>query len=71
MNKGAFIALLALAGCAAPTEAIYMAKGTERVQCGPYKEEPMARGDQTGILDARLRACVSDYQRQGYNRVPN
>lgn len=69
MRKMAFLALLGLAGCAAPSETIYLARGADRVQCGPYKEEPFAVGDQAPILEKRLRDCVSDFQRQGYQRV--
>lgn len=63
-----------IAGCASTSEVVYLAKGGQRVQCGPYEErafgvrQEMASGAR---MENRLRDCVADYQRQGYERVPN
>ena len=79
MRNVVFIALLGLAGCAEPTETIYLARGEQRVQCGPYKAvnnvarafAPESATPQVVEAEYKLRNCVSDYQRQGFNRVPN
>jgi hypothetical protein len=55
-----------ISGC---TEAVTMQnKATgETATCGPYKN-----GIITGAWAAQREAqCISDYQRQGYDRVPN
>lgn len=55
---------VALAGC---TEAVYMRNMAGMVAtCGPYRS--------TGISSLstpdRERQCITDYQRQGYERIP-
>lgn len=55
---------LALTGC---TEAIYMRNMAGMIAtCGPYRS--------TGISSLstpdRERQCITDYQRQGYERIP-
>lgn len=69
MNRIALIALLGLAGCATGDEAVYLAKGGERVKCASPAR--MMTTDTEMILDQkRVRECVEDYQRQGFQRVP-
>jgi hypothetical protein len=42
--------------------------GTGRVvQCGPYGWNEL----RTGSVPERERGCIADYQRQGYERVPD
>lgn len=63
---------LACAGCSSmipETETIFLAKGDERVQCGPYRPDLMA-DDNMGRAESNLRNCVEDYQTQGFKRVP-
>jgi hypothetical protein len=70
MRKCAVLACLLLAGCGSlQTEKVYLARTDgQRVTCGPYDAQ---LGDQDGqAMQMRLRQCVSDYQRQGYERVP-
>lgn len=56
---------VALAGC---TEAIHLRNPAGMVAtCGPYK----AVGIETIANADREANCVRDYQRQGYERVPN
>jgi hypothetical protein len=64
------MAALALTACASPTETIYLAKGTERVQCGPYKDDLIGNTGGVNGLERRLRQCVEDYQKAGFQRVP-
>ena len=71
MNYALKILLLAifLYGCAM-SETVYLqnAEG-ELVQCGPYTNY----GNIPNAVDStrtQLRDCVGDYQRQGYERVP-
>lgn len=69
MKKWAVLGCLLLAGCesmADSTETIYMARGAERVTCGPYRG---LGGTAMAAAAASLRDCVSDFQRQGYQRV--
>lgn len=57
---------LALVGC---TSAVKMQKAStgETAQCGPYGFGLAFGGAQ---LAARESQCISDYQRQGYERMP-
>lgn len=70
MKRAAILAAILLSGCvSAQTEMIYLeAAGKPAVTCGPY---PTERIYEDGALraDAKLRSCVSDFQRQGYQRV--
>jgi hypothetical protein len=57
---------LFLAACS--TDPVYLKNtGTgAMVQCGPYDN----RGLQSAASALRESQCISDYQRQGYERVP-
>ncbi len=66
MRKIVLMACLMLAGCA--TEAISLISPSgEKVQCGPYSMK--VTDDNMIGPDMRLRACVNDFQRQGYKRA--
>lgn len=70
MKKWAVLACLLLAGCesmADSTETIYMERGAESVACGPYRG---LGATAMAAAAASLRDCVSDFQRQGFQRVP-
>lgn len=68
MKKLILLAIFAsLSGCSA-AEVVYLRKaGGETVKCGPYHS---ATNNQERLALTSLRECVSDYQLQGYNRVP-
>jgi len=56
--------------CCATSEVIYLKNANgQTVQCGPYAGYGSLPA-QAAQADAKLRGCVSDYQRQGYERVP-
>jgi hypothetical protein len=61
---------LTLAGCTT-SETIHLRNSTGQVvQCGPYTHYgnmPAAGAENR----AEIRDCVADFQRQGYDRVPN
>lgn len=63
----ATILVLALCSCAT-SETVYLKNaGGQTVKCGPYQ----GLGRNADILNrAKVRDCVSDYQRAGYERVP-
>lgn len=76
--KQAAVLLVLLAGCAAQGEIIYLRSASgEQVQCGPYQTAaPVVRAfapetstPQMAEAEGRLRNCVSDYQRQGFQRT--
>jgi hypothetical protein len=60
-----------LTGCAdmmPATETVYLAKtGSPGVQCGPYR--PTMGDNDMSRPERALRACVADYQAQGYQRI--
>lgn len=59
--------VLLLAGCAATNVAVLRHSGTgQTVKCGPY----LAGGRAADAGAAREARCISDYQRQGFKRVP-
>ncbi len=70
MKKWVILMALLLSSCesvAMKTETINLAKqGSPAVQCGPYLGYG---GLEFETAQANLRSCVSDYQRQGYQRV--
>lgn len=69
MKKLGFIVLLSLGGCSSfQTEVVKLrnADGT-LVTCGPYKADLIVDKDMSRA-DSQLRACISDYQRAGYQR---
>lgn len=71
MKKAVILtSLLSLTGCVAQqTETIFMAMaGAADVKCGPYPTDVITSEGPT-MANQKLRACVSDFQRQGYNRV--
>lgn len=55
-------------GATASTKPVYLRHpATGRVvQCGPYAWSEL----RTGSVPERERGCITDYQRQGYERVP-
>lgn len=58
-------ASLVLAGCG--TEPVYLRNmAGAMVQCGPYDN----RAIQSIASADRERQCITDYQRQGYERAP-
>lgn len=70
MKKAAILlGLFALSGCASPqTETVYLAQGDKRAQCGPYFRG-IGSPYTMGVAEQNLRACVNDYQSQGYTRT--
>ena len=59
-----------VSGCAVSEKVFLRNPAGQTVQCGPYTV--------AGNLNAaaenshiELRGCIADYQRQGYERVPN
>ena len=54
---------LTMAGCGTSTIYLKHPQTGQSVTCGPY-----LRGDVAGVLE--LRGCAEDFQRQGYERVP-
>lgn len=59
-------AALALVSCAAPGPVFLRNMVGATVKCGPYPVD--ARGSDSSAQ--REAQCISDYQRQGYERVP-
>ena len=63
------LVVIGLVGCAT-SEIVHLKNATgKKVQCGPYTDlgnVPMANV----TTQKKLRDCISDYQRQGYERVP-
>ena len=63
--------LVAITGCAVlgpAGETVFLSNGSgQTVQCGPYN---VGIRTLAVLRMERLRACVEDYQRQGYERVP-
>ena len=61
---------IGLAGCAI-SETVYLQNASSQtVQCGPYTDY----GDISSAnvtTQNELRDCITDYQRQGYERVPD
>ena len=61
--------VILLAGCAT-SEAVYLQNSTgQTVQCGPYTVGGSIPQANVRVQE-RLRDCVADYQRQGYERTP-
>ena len=60
--------LFVCAGCATPSETVHLRMGDSVVQCGPYDGYG---GTEIAINEKRVRDCVNDYMRQGYQRVPS
>ncbi len=63
------LTLVALAGCAT-SELVYLQNASGlKVQCGPYTDYGnVSRANM--VAHKKLRDCISDYQRQGYERIP-
>ena len=65
-----------VAGCVQPyqQETVYLQKGEEKVQCGPYDTTPLGlvlTGGMSQVqADEKLRTCVEDYQKAKYERTP-
>jgi hypothetical protein len=60
---------IALAGCA--SEPVYLRNmAGQTVQCGPYHPIGSERVPASQIAAMMTRDCISDFQRQGYERVP-
>lgn len=60
-----FIACAALAACTAPVQLRNPATG-QTASCGPYMLDSLGSDSQA----EREARCISDYQREGYERVP-
>ncbi len=72
MNRNIGAMLLTLGVLALPigcaTETVYLRHATgHTVKCGPYGYIALAN---KAVAFAQERACIRDYQRQGYERVP-
>ena len=63
------LALPLVAGCAIGEKVLLKNTAGMTVQCGPYTDfgNIPAANETTA---AKVRDCVTDYQRQGYERVP-
>ena len=62
------LAILPLAACAS-SETVYLKNATgQTVQCGPYSGVGSLPA-QAAQADEKLRGCIYDYQRQGYERT--
>ena len=59
--------IISLAGCA--TEAVYLRhpETGQTVKCGPYS---YVGNPGKSLAIEQERGCINDYQRQGYQRVP-
>ena len=61
--------MVGLAGCAT-SEIVHLQNAVgQGVQCGPYTDYGNIPTANLTTQD-KLRHCVSDYQRQGYERIP-
>ena len=69
MKKSIMILLaMGLAGCAT-SEIIYLKnQAGETVECGPYTYNMNSNTDAM-LAQAKVRDCVDDYRRQGYERI--
>lgn len=63
-----FIVAVVLAGCGA-TDPVFLrhSETAQTVKCGPYATRGIGRAFAAAQHEAQ---CISDYQRQGYERVP-
>jgi hypothetical protein len=69
MRLAIILCALIVAGCAT-SETVYLRNmARQAVQCGPY-DAGLNDTNARIIAESQLRNCVSDYQRQGYERVP-
>ncbi len=62
--------VLLLAGCSVTSERVVLqnSAGDTKV-CGPYEVWDFSYTEtSSSIADRRLRQCITDYQRQGYER---
>jgi len=68
MRLAAALCALMLAACATSETIILRNMAGQMLQCGPY---PAGLGTSTSrlIAESNLRNCVTDFQRQGYERV--
>jgi hypothetical protein len=70
-----FVLAVGLAGCASrlPGETVFLENASgERVQCGPYTRADVSsllavQAEQVAVI--KLRDCIEDFQRSGYERV--
>lgn len=74
MMKWPIFTALLLAGCVSQTETITLKNASGQVaQCGPYPSPGIGSagliGGQTAMAEERLRNCVTDFQKAGYQRV--
>lgn len=65
--RGLALAALALAGCASTETVMLRNPVGQTVQCGPYQGSSGAISRL--VIQQQLRDCVTDYQRQGYERA--
>ncbi len=64
--------LTALAGCVFSTNPIILRhpETGQTVKCGPYRYSHLIFEQSPRTALERERACITDYQRQGYERMP-
>ncbi len=61
--------VLGLVGCAT-SETVYLRNASSQtVKCGPFTSSGNINAA-TAASHIKLRDCITDYQRQGYERVP-
>jgi hypothetical protein len=61
--------LALLAGCVKDAVILVHPQSGKEAQCGPYYFTGMSSGIfSKAAADERERACISDYQQQGYER---
>jgi len=61
----------AVSACSATSERVALKNAAGHVvYCGPYKTYDYSYTETSStIVQSQLRGCVSDFQRQGYERV--
>ena len=61
---------ISLAGCATSATVYLKNASNHTVQCGPFTDYGNIPSANVTTHN-RLRGCIADYQRQGYERVPS
>jgi hypothetical protein len=69
--KRALLPLISVlvAGCASGGEVYLRSPMGQTVQCGPFTSYGTVFEPSRELQEQRLRDCIADYQRQGYERV--
>lgn len=69
MRLGAILGALLLSGCAS-SETVSMRNASgQTVTCGPYTSYGNIPAANRSTFE-QLRACMDDFERQGYKRIP-